>query len=175
MSDARSRSHYLEARVSTASQPDLQVMLLDGALRFGKQAQAAWEAPEQRVESDRLLLRAMEILEELVRSACNGKADVSKRLEEEYAFIYRTLASARFERDRKQLDAALGILEFERETWRQTIDALRGSETGPPTSAAPGSDSAPAMPPAMPAPHAFRGGRFSGADLVPGPTMSLQA
>jgi flagellar protein FliS len=125
------QSRYLDARVMTASQPELQLMLLDGALRFGRQAQALWDVTEQRAEWERLLDRTFDIVEELVRSAVLGGGEASKRLEEEYAFAFRQLARARLGRDAAALEAALNLLSFHRETWKLACDKLKGSAPAP--------------------------------------------
>ncbi len=116
---------YLDARVATASQPELQLMLLDGALRFARQAEQLWNAADQRVQCDSLLSRAIDVLEELVRGATLGTTEASKRLEAEHAFAFRQLALAQLNHDAAPLEAALGLLEFQRETWKLACDKLR--------------------------------------------------
>jgi flagellar protein FliS len=119
------QSRYLDAKVQTASQPELQLMLLEGALRFGRQAQPLWDQPEQHAEYERLLDRTFDIVEELVRSTILGTSDASKRLEEEYAFAYRQLARARLGREAKALEAALKLLEFHRDTWKLACEKFK--------------------------------------------------
>jgi flagellar secretion chaperone FliS len=119
------QSRYLDARVTTASQPELQLMLLDGALRFGRQAEQLWTAAEQREERDRLLARTLDIVEELIHGVAGGKTEQSKRLEEEYAFAFRQLALAQLNRAAAPLAAALKILDFHRETWKLACEKLR--------------------------------------------------
>jgi flagellar protein FliS len=128
------QTRYLDARVTTASPPELQLMLLDGALRFGRQAQQLWNAAEQRDECGRLLGRTLDIVEELVRSVSGGSTDESKRLEEEYAFAFRQVALAQLNHDAGPLEAALKVLDFHRETWKLVCEKLR-AET--PAAAAP--------------------------------------
>ena len=119
------QARYLDARVTTASQPELQLMLLDGALRFGRQAQQLWTAADQREECNRMLARMLDIVEELIRGVAGGAAEQSKRLEEEYAFAFRQLALAQLNRDPAPLEAALQILDFHRETWKLACEKLR--------------------------------------------------
>jgi flagellar protein FliS len=109
----------------TASQAELQLMLLDGALRFGRQAQQLWAADQQRHQCDRLLSRTLDIVEELVRSAVLGKTEHSKRLEEEYAFAFRQLALAQLNHDASALEAALTLLAYQRETWKLAGDKIK--------------------------------------------------
>jgi flagellar biosynthetic protein FliS len=118
-------ARYLDARVTTASQPELQLMLLEGALRFGQRAQLLWASDAERVQCHALLDRAIDIVEELVRSVANGAEAASKRLEEEYAFVYRELATAKFSHDESRLSASLELLGYQRETWRIVCDNLK--------------------------------------------------
>jgi flagellar protein FliS len=122
---APSNNRYLDGRVITASQPELQVMLLEGALRFGRQARQAWDDPVLQVEASRLLTRTLDIAEELVRSVSGGSTPQSKRLEEEYAFAFRAIAAAHMGHDAVHLDEALNLLAFHRDTWRQACDKLK--------------------------------------------------
>jgi flagellar protein FliS len=125
-------NRYLDGRVATASQPELQLMLLDGALRFGRQARQIWDDAARQIESDRLLARARDIVEELVRSVSGGATPPSKRLEEEYAFIYRQLAAAQIGHDAAAFDSALDLLAFQRETWRQACEKLKPANQATP-------------------------------------------
>jgi flagellar protein FliS len=122
---------YLDARVKTASQPELQLMLLDGALRFARQAAKQIGADAQRLETDRLLARALDIAEELVRSVSAAKTDASARLAEEYAFAFRQLTAAQINQDPTALDAAIQLLSFHRETWRLACERLQGPAASP--------------------------------------------
>src|SRR5690349_17555439 len=94
-----SNNRYLDSRVTTASQPELQLMMLDGALRFARQSRQIWDDASQGLEGDRLLRRTIDIVEELVRSVSASPVGEAKRLEEEYAFIYRQLVTARVGHD----------------------------------------------------------------------------
>ena len=118
-------NRYLDARVKTASQAELQLMLLDGAQRFGQQALSLWDDAEKRHQCEGLVGRVLEIVEELVSSAVLGKTEQSKRLEEEYAFAFRQLASARLNHDAAALEAALNLLAYHRETWKLACEKTK--------------------------------------------------
>lgn len=122
---APTSGRYLDARVTNASQAELQLMLLDGALRFGRQARQLWDDAGQRAEAERLLGRTLDVVEELVRSVAGGKLAESKRLEEEYAFIFRELSAAKLTGEAGPLDAGLRLLAFQRETWRLASEKCR--------------------------------------------------
>ena len=129
---APTNGRYLDARVTTASQAELQLMLLDGALRFGRRARQLWVDAGGRAEADRLLGRMLDVVEELVRSVTGGKLAESKRLEEEYAFIFRELSAAKLTGEAEPLDAGLRLLAFQRETWRLACEKCRPQTTPAP-------------------------------------------
>jgi flagellar protein FliS len=118
-------NRYLDGRIATASQPELQLMLLDGALRFGRQARQMWDDAVRQVEADHMLRRVRDIVEELVRSVSGASTAESARLEEEYAFIYRQLATAQVAHDTAAFDSAIELLAFQRETWRLACEKLK--------------------------------------------------
>lgn len=137
--DVNSASRYLESQVTTASQPQLQIMLLDGAVRFALQARRLWQDESDWPAAESLLLKATDILAALTQSAADGRTDVSKRIEEEYAFLFRELVAVRLNKDLAKFDAALELLQYERETWRQACEQLRGPDVAaaaPPAKAA---------------------------------------
>jgi flagellar secretion chaperone FliS len=125
MSYANANARYLDGRVSTASQPELQLMLLDGALRFGRQAEEIWNNPAQRAECDHFLSRVVDILEACIQGVAGGETEISKRFEEEYAYAFRQVALAQVNHDAAPLALALRLLDFERETWRLACEQLK--------------------------------------------------
>jgi flagellar protein FliS len=116
---------YLDARVTTASQPELQVMLIDGAMRFGRQALETSGDAEKSLETDQSLRRVLDIVEELVRSATLGETAESRRLQEEYAFVLRQVALCVLEFDAAKLESALALLAYHRETWKLACEKVR--------------------------------------------------
>lgn len=122
---ANANSRYLDGRAQTASQPELQLMLLDGALRFGRQAEQLWNEPEQRAECDHLLTRTNDIVESLIQGLVITESEISRRLADEYAFAFRQIALAQLNHDSAPLAAALHLLQFERETWQLACDQLK--------------------------------------------------
>jgi flagellar protein FliS len=124
-----SREQYLESKVLTASQPKLHVMLLDGALRFGKQAQEMWAADGEFSAAEQPLTRMFDIVEELLQGLASGVGDVSQQLEEQYAFIYRQLAASRINQDAGQLESCLKLLAYQRDTWKLASQRLASDQT----------------------------------------------
>ncbi|NOY40992.1 MAG: flagellar protein FliS [Planctomycetes bacterium] len=111
-----STTQYLDAKILTASQPRLHLILLDGASRFMRQAKERWNV-ENFAETDQLLGRAADVIGEMTHGVADGSEKVSKQLEEQYAYIYRELADCRINQSAEKLNSCLKLLEYERETW----------------------------------------------------------
>ncbi len=118
------KSSYLDSKVKTASQPQLHLMLLEGAIRFGQQAKKIGDTDPDSAEVERLLNRMLDIVEELALSTAGDKGEISKQFEEQYAFIYRELAACRVNRQLEKLDDCLRLLHFERETWKLASEKI---------------------------------------------------
>ena len=71
-------SQYLESKVLTASQPRLHLMLLEAAVRKCRVAQQAGQNQSTGVNSMRHVDKAMDIVEELVRSVSGKKMKLRK-------------------------------------------------------------------------------------------------
>lgn len=119
-----SKSKYLDSKVQTASQPQLHMMLLDGSLRFGRQAQKAWTDKAEATAIDQILVRMIDIVEAMVNGTSAGTEDSSKPLSEQYAFIYRELTACRLNHDLEKLNNCLELLDYQRETWRLACKKL---------------------------------------------------
>lgn len=128
-----SQDSYLAAKVHTASQAELCLMLNDGAVRFTRQALAAWERGDEDAEIDRLLDRALDVLEALIQGCGGGKTEISKQLEEQYVFCFRELAVGRLSRERRKVESALELLVYEQETWRLASERAAAPTTQAPT------------------------------------------
>lgn len=114
-----SHTQYLVSKIQTASQPQLHLLLLNGAVRFVRQALEATQDPSKPPEeAERLLDKAIDIVEAMVRSVSGRKIEISKQLEEQYAYMFRELVACRFNRDAEKLSVILKMLEYERETWQ---------------------------------------------------------
>ena len=126
-----SDSQYLESKILTASQPRLHLMLLEGAIRFGRLAKQSWTDDVPSIESSQMLNRTMDIVEELSLSASAGKDDISKQLIEQYAFLYRELGATRINNDQQKLDECLELLEYHRQTWKLACEQLTSDPATP--------------------------------------------
>ncbi len=118
------RETYFDTQVLTAPPQKLQLMLIDGALRYGRQAADHWR--EGRIyEGGEALIGCQRILTELLRGL---KPEVAPALVENvsnvYRYVFRTLVEAGMRRDAGKLAEAMRLLDIERETWRQVCERL---------------------------------------------------
>lgn len=118
---------YLEAKVQTANSAQLHLMLLDGAIRFAQEAEKGILRGDE-VAFHPPLMRAMDIVGELLAGVRHEATDLNAKLAQLYAFIYTRLTSAYVNADKQMIAEALQILNVERETWRQAVAKL-GAET----------------------------------------------
>lgn len=120
----RPRDTYFETQVLTAAPQKLHLMLLNGALRFAREAGEHWRAARIH-EGGEAIIGAQRILTELLRGL---KPDLAPALVSQvssvYNFIFRRLVEAGFRRDQQKLADAIRILEVERDTWRQVCEQL---------------------------------------------------
>lgn len=112
---------YLESQVLSANPQRLRLLLIEGALRFGRQALRQWEADQWDAASESLA-RCRDIVEELLQSIHAETSPLAKRVADLYLFLFQSLAESQIRRDQQPLTDVLGILESERETWRQVCE-----------------------------------------------------
>ena len=108
---------YFQSKVMTASPAQLHLMLIEGAIRYCTKGKQQMEKNNEGFASE-ALVRAIEIVGELLAGVRSGKSDINKKLSELYLYIFHTLTSAYVNGDQQKLVDVLRILEFERETWQ---------------------------------------------------------
>jgi flagellar biosynthetic protein FliS len=123
------QQQYLESMVLTASSHRLHLMLIDVAIRMGRQADQALRQRD-RANADRPLMKLLEILGEMVAGVRRVKSELNAQIESLYLFIYRCVAEAKINNDIGKLAEAMRLLEFERETWQQACDKSAPQSAG---------------------------------------------
>lgn len=131
----RASEQYLRNAVLTATPEQLQLMLLDGAIRFISRGLDALHARDHEA-----LYNAMDRAQRIVLELINGmRREINPQLVDRmtalYNFVYRRLVEATVGRDAQAAEEALRILRLERETWALLIDKLareRGAAAVPP-------------------------------------------
>lgn len=122
---------YLRTKILTASPEELRAMLYDGAIRFCKQGRAALDR-EDYESSYESLMRAQKIVLEL-SSSLNHQIDpdLCEKLSALYTYIYRLLVDANMDRKPGPIDEAVGLLEYERETWSMLMSKTGAADAKP--------------------------------------------
>jgi len=116
--------NYLKTKVFTATPEQLQLMLYDGALRFGEQARVALEAKNYE-QSYNQIARVQKIIAEMQSSLKPSIApELCSKLGALYSYVYRKLVEASIEHNMTSLDEAMNILRYQRETWQMLMDQL---------------------------------------------------
>jgi flagellar protein FliS len=122
-------SQYLESKVLTAPPHRLHLMLIEGAIRFGRQAEMLLRQGEPAAASAPLL-RVVDIVGEMLAAVRERKTGINKKLAELYWYLFRRVSEAKLNSDSEKLAEALRLLEFERETWLAVCERF-GSSTSP--------------------------------------------
>ena len=116
--------NYLRTKVFTATPEQLQLMLYDGALRFGEQGRLALEQKNYE-QSYNMISRVQRIITEMQSSLKPEIApDLCKKMAALYNYIYRKLVEANLDHTIAALDEAMGILRYQRETWVMLMEQL---------------------------------------------------
>ena len=116
--------NYLRTRVMTATPEQLQMMLFDGAIRFGEQARIALQKKDFE-QTYNNISRLQKILAELSSSLKHDVSpDLCKKLQGLYNFAYRKLIEASVNHSLGSLDDALKVLKYQRETWLLLLTQL---------------------------------------------------
>jgi flagellar protein FliS len=135
------REAYLETQVMTATPQKLHLMLIEGAVRAVAQTQHHWKRQQDELAGE-ALIRAQDIVGEMLGAVGAGTHEISRRLAGIYLFVFHALGEAHLRRDESQLADALRVLEIERETWRQACEKFGaqvapGEQPAPPVAAKP--------------------------------------
>lgn len=130
------RDEYLESRVSTSAPHQLHLMVVEGAIRYAKQARESLE--QKDIETAHLALnRSREFVSELISGVKpEQNQELAERVQGLFVFAYRNLAVADMEQEPRAVTDALRVLEMHRDTWRMLCDQLKDEprEGAPPMS-----------------------------------------
>ena len=109
-------SKYKENTVHVASQEQLVIMLVDGAVKYTKVAKLALERGEkQRAHNE--LIRVQGILAELIASLDINAGSFAIDLMNIYNFIRNKLIEANIKKDIKIIDEVMPVIEDVRDMW----------------------------------------------------------
>jgi flagellar secretion chaperone FliS len=122
-------SSYLESKILTATPARLHLMLIEGAIRFGRQAQEAI-ARNDAPAASAPLLRVIDIIGELLAGVRHSTTELNQKLARVYLFLFCRVSEAKINSDPKALAEVLELLEFERQTWQLACDKLGAAIPG---------------------------------------------
>ncbi|MDN5346738.1 MAG: flagellar secretion chaperone FliS [Clostridia bacterium] len=109
---------YQEYQVQTLSQEKLVLMLYDGAIKFCSQALKALEQKDY-ARTNNYLLRAQDILNELMVSLNREAGEIADNLHRLYDFMYRWLVEANVKKSAKHIIDVRDILVGLRDAWEE--------------------------------------------------------
>ena len=115
---------YLRTKVLTASPEELRLLLLDGAIKFARQASEGLASKNYEASYNGITQCRNIVLELLTTIRPEFDPEMCERVKAVYAFMYTELVSAGMERNVTKLDAVVKLLEYERETWVMLMDKL---------------------------------------------------
>ena len=119
---------YLRTKVMTATPEQLQMMLYDGAIRFGEQARVAL-LDRNYEKSYAMISRVQRIITEMSASLKHDVyPELCGKLASLYNYVYRKLIEANIQHDLPALDEALELMRYQRETWAMLLDQLGKSK-----------------------------------------------
>jgi flagellar protein FliS len=117
------RDNYLQSKVLTAPAHRLHLMLVEGAIRFGRQADQAMQRGDFAAAAAPLM-RMIDVVGEMLVGVRHSKTDLNRKIADFYHFLFRRVTEARVRDDAAALAEALQLLEYERETWQMVCDKL---------------------------------------------------
>jgi flagellar protein FliS len=123
------QSQYLESKVLTAPPHRLHLMLIESAIRFGRQAEQLLRKGET-VTAATPLMRVIDIVGEMLAGVREQKSEINRNLTSLYWFLFRRVTEAKIYADAEKLAEALSLLEYERQTWSAVCEKF-GADSKP--------------------------------------------
>ncbi|RCS47724.1 flagellar protein FliS [Bremerella cremea] len=113
-----SPNSYLETEVLTATPQKLQLMMINGAIRYAYQAQQLHDQGEKEAAWEKLL-RCREIVALILSNISPDGGQLMKDVAGIYTFIFRELTQLHAEDEYHRLDGVIKVLDEERQTWEE--------------------------------------------------------
>jgi flagellar protein FliS len=117
------RDAYLETQVNTATPQKLRLMLIGGALRHARGAEAAWQSGRHD-EAAQSLVRCRDIVAELLSGIREDGSALVQQTLGIYAYLYSSLTELQQSRDAHQLAGLIRVLDEEQQTWEEVCQQL---------------------------------------------------
>ncbi len=121
--------NYLATEVHTAPPQKLQLMLIEGAIRFGQQARGHLQAQDREAAGE-AIIRCQQIVAQLLAGfEREGQPELTRQMAGVYVFILHSLVAAHLNHDEQKLAEALDVLAEEQITWRAVCQKLASQES----------------------------------------------
>jgi len=124
MNDSNTANAYLKTKVMTASPEELRLMLIDGAIKFARQAMSGLENKNPELTYSGFSQCRDIVLELLNTIKPEYAPQIAKSVQDLYTFLYGELVKASINKDQGILREVIDLLEYERETWVLTMAQL---------------------------------------------------
>jgi flagellar protein FliS len=128
-------NEYLRTRVMSASPEELRMMLLDGALRFARQAQDGLARRDYEASCAALSQCRSIVLELLASISPDGDPSLCDKVRAVLTFLVSELIEIGITRSAVRLQRVIDLLEYERQTWEMVMQRLaadRAAGASPP-------------------------------------------
>ena len=127
---------YLATQIMTAPPAQLHLLVIDGAIRFAKQAVLALEASDYEQANNRFV-RCRNCVSELITGLDDNQLpEVVTQLKAMFTFVYDRIVRADLNHDAQLVDDALEVLNAHRDTWLRLMELESPqSSIGTPTTA----------------------------------------
>jgi flagellar protein FliS len=113
---------YRQGDLLSATPQRLQYLLVDGAIRFAKQAGRHWQDGDFE-QGGEAMDRCEAILAEILKNIRIEHWAVADQIAGLYVFLLTSATEAHFRHDTEQLEKVVSVLETERETWRALCES----------------------------------------------------
>lgn len=121
---------YLKTRVLTASPEELRMMLLEGACKFARQARESLGKKDFEGLFNGTTNCRNIVFELMTTIRDEVDPEIASNVRSLYAFIYRLLTDASYEKDAVKYDKAIELLDYERETWALLLKQTAAERNG---------------------------------------------
>jgi len=116
---AKQLQTYQDNAVTTASGPQLTMMLYNGCIKFINQAKSALENNDFE-NKNYYIQRAQDIVQEFMITL-DQTVEISQQMLPLYEYIYHQLQQANIKNEMKYLDEALAYVTDFRDTWKEVM------------------------------------------------------
>lgn len=116
---AKQLQTYQDNSVTTASGPQLTMMLYNGCIKFINQAKSSLESNDFE-KKNYYIQRAQDIVQEFMITL-DPTVEISQQMLPLYEYIYHQLQQANIKNEMEHLDEALEYVTDFRDTWKEVM------------------------------------------------------